>query len=277
MAPRPVEKPWGRTDLAPPFAGLATQRGAIGEIIFDPPVGSDPELLVKFLFTSAKLSIQVHPGADEAGGRRGKDEAWVVIGAEPGATIGIGLRHPLSKAELRAAALDGSLEAMVDWRPVKAGDCFYSPAGTIHAIGPGLSLVEIQQNCDVTYRLYDYGRPRELHLDEAVDVARPEPAAPSQSPLQIAPHRTRMAGGAAFQVEKIDGPQAGRLVPPDEELWLISVDGHGSVSGSALSGGHVWRIDEPCTLQLDQGSAFLAYPGKGISPVWEPGPARIEE
>ena len=69
-------------------------------------------------------------------------------------------------------ARDGSLEQSMDWKPVKAGDFFYIPAGTVHAIGPGLTLVEVQQNNDVTYRLYDYGRPRELHLEDGVAVSR---------------------------------------------------------------------------------------------------------
>src|SRR3712207_3607652 len=77
----------------------------------------------------------------------------------------------MTKDELRRSAMDGSIEALVDWKPVKAGDFFYVPAGTIHAIGPGITLLEFQQNTDVTYRLYDYGRPRELNLDDGVAVA----------------------------------------------------------------------------------------------------------
>ncbi|MGC7532480.1 hypothetical protein ACPWML_26035, partial [Pandoraea pneumonica] len=80
-----------------------------------------------------------------------------------------------AKDRLRAAAKDGSIVALLDWKPVRAGDFWYAPAGTIHAIGAGLSLIEIQQNVDVTYRLYDYGSNRELHLDEAVEAARPAP------------------------------------------------------------------------------------------------------
>ena len=85
--------------------------------------------------------------------------------------IGLGLTHEASKDELRSAALDGSIEQLMDWRPVAAGDFLFVPARTIHAIGAGISLIEFQQNSDVTYRLYEYGRPRELHLDDAVEVA----------------------------------------------------------------------------------------------------------
>jgi mannose-6-phosphate isomerase len=83
----------------------------------------------------------------------------VILEAEPEARIGLGLCHEVSRDELRAAALDGSIEQLLDWHPAKAGDVFFSPAGTVHALGAGLTLVEIQQNLDLTYRLYDYGRP----------------------------------------------------------------------------------------------------------------------
>jgi hypothetical protein len=81
----------------------------------------------------------------------------------------------VTSERLAAAARDGSIEALVDWRPATDGDFYYSPAGTIHALGPGLSLIEVQQSSDVTYRLYDYGRARELHLQAAAEVAIPKP------------------------------------------------------------------------------------------------------
>src|SRR3546814_5009861 len=122
------------------------------------PDGSEPELLVKYLFTNENLSIQVHPddeGAKARGYPRGKDEAWVVLEADPGATIAIGTRRVMTREELREAALNGTIEAVMFWKSVKAGDVFYSPAGTVHAIGEGLPLVEIQQNVDLTYRLWE--------------------------------------------------------------------------------------------------------------------------
>lgn len=170
-----VEKPWGRTDLPAPFDQLTGGDGArIGEIWFEPEGGEHQELLVKYIFTSEKLSVQVHPN-DLQGRARGltggKSECWYILAAEDGATLGLGTKQPLDAATLRTAALDGSIEALMDWKPVKPGDFFFVPAGTVHAIGAGISLVEIQQNVDITYRLYDYGRPRELHLDAGVDVA----------------------------------------------------------------------------------------------------------
>jgi mannose-6-phosphate isomerase len=145
----------------------------VGEIWF---VGEERlPLLAKYLFTSESLSVQVHPDDDQARSRglpRGKAECWFVIDAEPGARIGLGLREEMSPDMLRRAALDGTVEQFIAWRPVSPGDFFLVPPGTIHAIGAGISLLELQQNSDVTYRLYDYGRGRDLHLDDGIAVAQ---------------------------------------------------------------------------------------------------------
>lgn len=164
-----VQKVWGRHAPPAPFSNPSDE--PLGEIWFDPP----PEvsnLLVKYIFTSAALSVQVHPDDAQApAGYRGKDECWYILDAEPGAQIAVGLNRGMSVEELRAAALDGSIERDLAYFDVQAGDFFSIPAGTIHAIGPGISLLEVQQNSDITYRLYDYGRPRELHLEEGLRVA----------------------------------------------------------------------------------------------------------
>src|SRR3990167_1705670 len=169
----PVEKIWGRTDLPASFDCPPGAR--IGEIWFEPPPAV-PALLVKYIFTSEKLSVQVHPGAGQApAGMSGKEECWYILDAEPDARIAIGFDSPLGAGELRSAAIDGSIEQLLTWHEVRPGDFFYIPAGTVHAIGAGISLIELQQNCDITYRLYDYGRPRELHLDAAIEVAQRDP------------------------------------------------------------------------------------------------------
>ena len=153
LQPRRVERIWGRRDLpdwVPGDSGLAQP---IGELWFEQAGAADHELLVKLLFTAERLSIQVHPddaAARAIGHQRGKDEAWLVLDAEPGAVIGLGLRHQVSREELRAAALSGAIEQLIDWRPVARGEIYYSPAGTVHAIGPGLTIMEIQQNLDLT-------------------------------------------------------------------------------------------------------------------------------
>src|SRR5687767_3122120 len=178
LASRQVEKLWGRAELPRSFGAASAGGEPIGEIWFQDGRGPDSELLVKYLLTREKLSIQVHPdgeAARAAGHRRGKDGALLALEAEPGARIGLRLRDEVLVAELRAAMPAGTLEGLVDWREAKAGDFYYSPAGTIHALGPGLTLVEIQENVDLTYRLFDYGRERELQVDAGVRAARPEP------------------------------------------------------------------------------------------------------
>ncbi|WP_246167132.1 class I mannose-6-phosphate isomerase [Sphingomonas piscis] len=154
----------------------------IGEVWFVSP--QPLPLLVKYLFTSERLSVQVHPNdaqARSSGFAGGKTECWYILDAEPNAQIGLGLTTQLSPEELQQAAQDGSIEQLVHWRPVKAGEFLYVPPGTIHAIGAGITLLEFQQNQDVTYRLYDYGRPRELHIREAANVANAMPYPPELS------------------------------------------------------------------------------------------------
>ena len=135
---RLVEKVWGRDALPAPFA--APQGKRIGEIWFDPP----PELrqlLVKYLFTSEKLSVQVHPGDDTARpGEAGKEECWLVLDAEPGAQLAIGFDREYGPETIEQAARDGSIERLLAWHDVGPGDVYYLPAGTVHAIGPGLAL-----------------------------------------------------------------------------------------------------------------------------------------
>lgn len=171
------ERPWGRCDLPDIYGAQGRQ---IGEIWHQHPDTPLP-VLIKSLFTSERLSVQVHP--DDASARltglpSGKEEWWLVTAAAPEATLGVGLRSPITAEALREAALDGSIIDLMVWFPVKAGDFFHIPPGTVHAIGPGVDIVEVQQNADVTYRLYDYGRGRELHLDAGIAAATPLPHPP---------------------------------------------------------------------------------------------------
>ena len=268
-----VEKPWGRNVLWPGFENVPEGGEAVGEIWFQDPRGDDPELLVKYLFTSEKLSIQVHPddaAARAAGYPRGKDEAWVVLAAEPHAVIGIGMREVMTRDELRAAALDGSIEDKLFWKAVKAGDVFYSPAGTVHAIGPGLTLVEVQQNVDLTYRLYDYGRPRELHLDEGIAVSDPVPYVAPFLPLEAAKGRLILADGPAFVLEHWAQSGSGTL-KADRKIWLAPIKGGGTIDGRKLEAGSNWLVEGESQLALDQGSEILvAYPGRGVvRDIWQ--------
>ncbi len=122
-----------------------------------------------------------------------------------GARLGIGLREPASPAKLRAAALDGSIEDLLEWHPVTPGDFFYIPANTVHAIGGGVSLVEVQQNSDITYRLYDYGRPRELHLDAGLAVAHGGPHPASCRRKVPAEGAAELVEGPLFRLDRLAG------------------------------------------------------------------------
>ena len=146
---------------------------------------SDPAdgfpLLVKMIDAAAWLSIQVHPNDRQAreleGEPRGKTEAWVVLSADEGAQLVIGLRPGTSREQMAAAIRSSQLENHLVYSNVKAGDVLYIPANTVHALGPGLLIYEIQQSSDITYRLYDWGRvglngrPRQLHIDKGLQVS----------------------------------------------------------------------------------------------------------
>jgi mannose-6-phosphate isomerase len=240
MPVRMVEKPWGRDTLPAPFETPAGKR--IGEIWFEPPAEL-PQLLVKYIFTSEKLSVQVHPSdaqTEAAGlGKQGKEECWLIIAAEPGATIGVGFHQDIDGAAMRAAALDGSIEHLMRWYPVAPGDFFIIPANTVHAIGAGVSLIEVQQNSDITYRLYDYGRPRELHLDQAIAVAQGEPYPralhchlPTTGPASL-------VTGGLFRLDRVSGqpqPEVERSFG-DGALLVVPLAGEVRLAGSVLRAG----------------------------------------
>ena len=264
MRSRPVERPWGRDRLPEPFSALVQDGRRIGEIWFEDEAAASPALLIKYLFTSERLSIQVHPDdaeAQAAGLPSGKDEAWLVIGAEPGAVIGLGLTEAVSPEALRAAALDGSIERLIDWRPVAAGDYFYSPAGTIHAIGAGVSLIEIQQYADVTYRLYDYGRPRELHLDAGVAVADPRPFAPGGKPVALGAGREVLSACGKFVVERWRGGHPVEFDSGDAEILLMPM-ADGLLHEDRAMAGSVWSARGHSRLQLDD--VLVAYAGADV-------------
>ncbi len=256
-----VEKPWGRKALWPGFDNPARQR--IGEIWFEAPVGFDATLMVKYLFTSAKLSIQVHPddsAARAAGYARGKDEAWVILDAEPGATIALGTVRDASREELHAGALDGSIETLVDWKQAHAGQVIYSPAGTVHAIGAGLTLIEVQQNVDLTYRLYDYGRPRELHLEAGIAVSNAVPFDVPPIPGEIAPGREILCEGGKFVLERWTWPGERTVTLPEGVPgWLIPVTGSGAIDAQAFTAGECWLVEGGVAL-LNAGTVLFAYP-----------------
>jgi mannose-6-phosphate isomerase len=246
LARRYVEKPWGRDRLPPGFGAPAGKR--IGEVWFEGP--PDLPLLAKYLFTSEKLSVQVHPDDEQAramGLPRGKSECWYVLEAEPGAAIGLGLTRAISADELRASARDGSIEHLLGWREVRPGDFYCVPAGTIHAIGGGLALLEFQQNSDVTFRLYDYGRPRELHLDEAVAVA-------IRGPFQ---EKSRHLSGVEESV-LVDGPafalaHSREDAFRDRRRWVLPLEGDVRSGEDVAGAGECLLVDPGEPLESDGG------------------------
>lgn len=199
---RIVEKVWGRDSLPPPFRAPTSE--PIGEIWFEPPAEL-PQLLVKYLFTSEKLSVQVHPSDQNAlAGEAGKEECWLVLDAEPDARLAIGFDAPHDAQTVADAARSGAIEDLLTWHPAKPGNFFYLPAGTVHAIGAGLTLVEIQQNSDTTFRIFDYGRPRELHLDRALAVSQIAPYPPEHMGC-ISSRGQTLVDGAHFRVDRVQG------------------------------------------------------------------------
>lgn len=259
-----VEKPWGRTDLPSIFSD--GEGCKIGEVWFECPDGQDLPLLVKYIFTSERLSIQVHPNDAQAAAKdllRGKEEIWYILDCEPGASLGIGLTHSMTAEAFRAAVMDGSIEQLINWKPVKPGDCYFIPAGTVHAIGAGITLVEIQQNADITYRLYDYGRPRELHLEEGIAVSH---LAPYTRDLIEAP-----LGSSCRLIADTEAPftldlvhwQGEQLVslPDSKQMWFTPLTGAGTINGQAWGKGDCLLLTGDCMIDVAvPASILLATP-----------------
>lgn len=244
--------------IIPSIFGSTNSR-QVGEIWFEAPDGADLPFLLKYIFTSEKLSVQVHPNDDEArarGGVRGKSECWYILEAEPGATIGLGLRKAMSPSELQESAVTGDLEQLVDWKPVEAGDFFYVPAGTIHAIGAGISLVEFQQNADVTYRLFDYGRPRELHVEDAVAVSL---AAPYNHECSGASGTsdTILVNGPIFTLMRVSSG-AEMVAPMSDRLrWVTPLEGSVRAGQETASAGECLLVDAGLELELSPATVLL--------------------
>ncbi|QNM84006.1 class I mannose-6-phosphate isomerase [Sphingomonas sabuli] len=244
---RLVEKPWGRDRLPPPFDAVPDRR--IGEIWFPPPPGVG-RLLAKYLFTSQKVSVQAHATDEqtlERGiGRQGKDECWLILHTEPGAALGVGLREPVEPDSLRRAATDGSIEDMLVWYPVEPGDFFYIPANTIHAIGAGVTLLEVEQNSDLTYRLYDYGRPRDLHLDDGLSIARGEPY-PEHLHRKVPPSgEERLVDGPHFRAARLDGPPSEALVAEwgGGPVLIMPLSGDVEIAGERVAPGQCGAVSQ---------------------------------
>jgi len=267
MAPHFDRRPWGARDLAPLYDRHARPgEEPIGEVwltwdecrVVNGPFGgaklgelcrrfgrdlvgtSAPEserfpLLIKFLFPREKLSVQVHP--DDATAQLhnepcGKTECWYVVEAEPGAQVALGLKAGTSFAEFERSIHENRAEQLLNWIDLARGDMIYVDAGTIHTLGPGSIILETQQNSDTTYRLYDYGRPRELHLERGMAAMKGTTAAGKAKPT-VMDGCTRLIAAPCFVVERFD-LDCERLLAghPHSAQVLIATAGCGIVEDS---------------------------------------------
>lgn len=276
LRPQFHERVWGARSLAPIYPDLATSapvgeawltgeqcqiangplsRRTLAELTREfgekligeaAPDKSRFPLLIKFLFPRDKLSVQVHPdddGARELGEPCGKTECWYILHAEPGAQIGLGLKPGTRKADVERAIREIRMEQLLNWIDVRAGDMFYVDAGTVHAIGPGSVIIETQQNSDTTFRLYDYGRPRELHIEEGLRATKEQTRAGKVLPRNPVSDKgktqSNLLTSPCFIVDKFSLRQAWKFQRPRHSrrsIWcLVATQGCGVIEheGSA--------------------------------------------
>ena len=263
------------------IAGGAYAGRTLGEYLAEHPqdagtkaqnAGAFP-LLIKLIDAAGPLSVQVHP--DDAYAREfehslGKSEMWLVLDASEGAGIYYGFKRETSLAEMRAAIENNTLTELLNWVPAKTGDCFFIPAGTVHAIGAGLMVAEVQQSSNLTYRVYDYGRvgadgrPRELHIDKALAVARREPPKDPVGPTE--PERA-VAGGRIqplFSCDKfttetrtVEGEMADS-VSPESFVSLLVLAGEGAIK----HGGETYPVKKGQSVFLPAGLGDYALTGR---------------
>jgi mannose-6-phosphate isomerase len=287
------ERPWGVRDLRPvytrvvndpigeswltweenrvangPLAGQslgdlakAHGRDLVGQLA---PYEDRFPLLIKFLFPGDKLSVQVHPddeGARKYGQPCGKTECWYVLRAGPGAQVALGLKPGVTVNEFRKSIEEKHAEELLNWVEVYAGDMLYVAAGTVHTIGGGMVLVETQQTSDITYRLYDYGRPRELHVEKGLEAVKLHTKAgkvvrPADSASNI------LVRSPFFQVEKMrlrEPLQAEVLL--DSPHVVVAVNGSGIVESQGM---------EPISFATGDAVVIPACAGRyTVRPQWD--------
>ena len=297
LAPWFSPRPWGRRDLRPWYvdtgttepvgeawltgpasvvetgsmAGqtLAAVAAAEGEALLGAGGGAEFPLLVKLLFPSDKLSVQVHPDDAQAqamGQARGKTECWYVLEAAPGATIALGMKPGATVEVVRAAIAAGTMEEWMEWVPVSVGDMVFVDAGTVHAIGPGVVLLETQQTSDITFRMYDYGRPRELHVEQALGVMKARTAAGKVRPKTMDGF-VRLIEQKYFVVDRYDVAAGGEVVVPTggRPGCLVGLSGVAAVIGGPegqveLMPGRAVVVPADCravTVETDTGVSFV--------------------
>jgi mannose-6-phosphate isomerase len=186
---------------------------------------------------------------------------WHILEAEPDAAIAVGFREPITRERLWEATRTGEVEHLLNWIPVKAGETYFTPAHTVHAIGAGIVLCEIQQNSDVTYRLWDYGRPREIHVDKAVPISDLTVHPGASHPVPRGNGREEVVRSKHFITEHVCLGAGERWVPPAEtcQIW-ICLQGKGRIGTEACAPGEVWLLPdtgEQPPVSTDSGARFL--------------------
>lgn len=304
MLPGFDPRPWGTLDLSPiypnhqfaekigeawltgddckvanaPFGGKTLsqlsqqyQRDLLGDAARD---ATRFPLLAKFLFPHEKLSVQVHPDDEQArriGQPWGKTECWYVAHTKPGSQIALGLKPGASAAQLEAAIRENRAEQLLNWLDVHAGDMIYVAGGTVHTLGPGSVIVEIQQQSDTTYRLYDYGRGRELHLKDGMAAVKENTASGKvirSTPVQV--HGSKnwhelLVAAPYFVVDRFDAKEAFELSTRDDSgrssvQILVATEGCGAIEAAGA---------EPVTLAKGDAVVVPAcLENFGVRPQW---------
>ncbi len=299
LRPSWSERVWGRRDLRPWYdrsdlpeaVGEAWLTGpdsvietgplagkTLAEAVLQSPkailgVGSEGDetaefpLLIKLLFPNDKLSVQVHPNdvqAQALGQPRGKTECWYVLAAEPGAEVALGLKAGVGRVEVEASVANHSMEQLLEKVPVSAGEMVFVDAGTVHAIGPGVTLLETQQTSDITYRMYDYGRPRELHLQQGLDVMQTGTRAGKVTPVERDGY-TRLIQEQYFTVDRYDlPPETPAELPGWSAGCLVAIDGSGTVASEgdedvAVAMGQAVLLPLGCAVAVKPGAGGLSF------------------
>jgi mannose-6-phosphate isomerase len=296
MVPEFYERPWGARDLAPIYdrhvhpgeqpIGEAWLTGdnclvangpltgkTLGEVTYlcgRELTGSAARderfpLLVKLIFPRERLSVQVHPDdelARELGLPCGKNECWYVLEAEPGAEVALGVKPGVTRERFREAIAQTRAEDLLNWITVRPGEMIFVDAGTVHAIAPGSILLETQQNSDTTFRLYDYGRPRPLHVEEGLRAMKPRTAAGKATPVSVNGHE-RLVDSSHFVVEKFRLEKDNRWTLPQDPRSvqvLVATDGCGVVECA----GHA-------SVTFSRGDAVVipaSMPASKLRPQW---------
>ncbi len=297
MSPHFDRRPWGARDLAPVYdRHVEPGEEAIGEVwltwdhcrVVNGPwagaelielcrrfggdlVGSASidrghfPLLVKFLFPHDKLSVQVHP--DDETARRfglpcGKNESWYIMHAEPDARIGVGLLPGTTRQVFEESIHAKNAEALLNWITPAAGDMIYIEAGTVHTLWPGSIIVETQQNSDTTFRLYDYGRPREIHVDAGLQALR-ETTSAGKVPRSMVDGVERLIGASRFIVDRFDLNQEREFAGSNGSTTqvLVAIGGCGAIEAPGCS-----------AVTFARGDAVIipaALPQYRVRPQWQ--------